>query len=102
MTPFSALDLLSMSDTEQRILRCLNQRPQLTLLEISAATQLPIQDVEVTLEHMLREARLVDQLRDGQRVFSVHFSREPSRPARNLSDNFLSLFERPDDTRSGS
>ena len=98
MASFSAFDLLSMPDSEQQIIRCLNQRPQLTVLEISAATRLPVKDLEGTLERLVGEARLVEQLHDGQRTFSVRFSREATQPTHNRSGGLLSLFEQSDDT----
>ena len=99
MASFSALDLLSMPDSEQQILRCLSQHPQLTIVEISAITKLSVKDLETTLDRLVHESRLNEQLRDGQRAFSVHFSREMRRPVHNLLDDFLSFSERSDDAR---
>lgn len=98
MASFSALDLLSMPDYEQQVLRCLSRHPQLTLAEISTATRLSAKELEVTVERLVREARLNEQWHDGQRTFSIHFSREASRPGRNLFDDLLAFSEPSDET----
>ena len=98
MASLSALDLLSMPDNEQLILRCLNKQPQLTVLEIAAVTRLPIEELEIALEQMVGRAQLVEQLRDGKRTFSVRFSRQPARQVRNLPADLLAILEQPTDT----
>lgn len=92
MSLLSPLDLLSLDDHEQDIVRCLTQQPGLTLDQITTATRLAPPDVEATLLRMVRTSRLVEQLQAGQRTFAVRFA--PSRKRmRNAAPALLGLFE---------
>ncbi len=90
----SALDLLSLSDHEQEIIRCLIRQPALTFGEIAAQTQLPPDNLEPILAHMLQERQLTQETRDGQQTFSVQFGQEPTkRRIRNISPAIIDIFE---------
>lgn len=93
----SALDLLSMSDNEQTILRCLSKRPRLTVVEVATITKLPADEVEKTLEQMVKASQLVEQLTNGKRTFAVRFKHEASRQVRNLPANLLAILDQPND-----
>jgi hypothetical protein len=92
MTGLSALELLTLSEEEQLIVRCLTLQPGSTLGEIAQIVHLSVQELEVHIKSLLQESRLVEQLRDGQRIFSVRFKRERQR-IRNIPPSALDLFE---------
>lgn len=97
MSLLSPLDLLALPDNEQKILRCLYKRPRLTIAEIADATQIPVDELKDILDQMVSASQLVEQLEDGQRIFSVQFSRE-QKHIRNLPPDLLNIFERSPDT----
>src|SRR6185503_12671231 len=97
MASLSALDLLSVSDAEQAILRCLNRQPQLLAPDIKAVTGLASDELETTLSQMVQKGLLVEQLVSEQRKFSVRFGRESTAHVRNLPRNLLAVFEQTDD-----
>lgn len=76
MAPLSPLDLLTLSNEEQLIVRCLNQRPHLTAAQIAEATRIGLPQLELVLGHMVREARLEKQLHPEPATFAVRFARE--------------------------
>ena len=49
MSLLSPLDLLSVSNNEQTILRCLTRRPNLTAKEIGKFTKIPLDQLETLL-----------------------------------------------------
>ena len=79
MARLSTFELLALSEEEQLIVRCLALRPGSTLAEIAQLVQLSVQELEVHIKRLVQESRLVEQLRDGQRIFSVRFKRERQR-----------------------
>lgn len=96
----SPIDLLSMSATEQVVLRTLTQRPRLTISEMAAYTGLPALELDKVVTGLVQSERLVEQLQDGKRVFSTRFQFK-RRAVRNMPaliqsfldqspDNFLS------------
>ncbi len=96
----SPIDLLSMSATEQVVLRTLTQRPRLTISEMAAYTGLPASELDSVVIGLVQSERLVEQLQDGKRVFSTRFQFK-RRAVRNMPaliqsfldqspDNFLS------------
>ncbi|GAB4152997.1 MAG: hypothetical protein Fur0021_18310 [Candidatus Promineifilaceae bacterium] len=96
----SPIDLLSMSATEQVVLRTLTQRPRLTISEMAAYTGLPALELDQVVTGLVQSERLVEQLQDGKRVFSTRFQFK-RRTVRNMPaliqsfldqspDNFLS------------
>lgn len=97
MTRLFALDLLSMSDTDQQVLRCLSRQPGQTIDEIGSATDIPIEELEDVLSQMVSASRLVEQLKDGKRIFSVRFGRAETN-VRNMPSSLMAIFELPPDT----
>lgn len=91
MSSLSPLDLLLLPDDEQAIIRCLLQQPGLPLRDIAERTQGHVSDLEVTIQRMVRETRLVEQLQGGQRLFSVRFAKSKKR-ASDASSALLALF----------
>jgi CRP-like cAMP-binding protein len=91
MSRLSAFELLALSEEEQLIVRCLAQQPGATLADLAQCVPLSEQELEVQIKRLVQESRLVEQLRDGQRIFSVRFSRERQR-IRNISPAILGLF----------
>lgn len=92
MSTLFPLDLLSLSDNEQQVLRCLSKQPQLSMAEIAAETGIAVTELEALLPRMVAESRLVEQLKDEERVFSVRFGRE-QKQVRNLPRDLLDIFE---------
>ncbi len=96
----SPIELLSMSASEQVVLRTLTQRPRLTISEMAAYTGLPASELDKVVGGLVQSERLVEQLQDGKRVFSTRFQFK-RRAVRNMPaliqsfldqtpDNFLS------------
>lgn len=96
MAQLSSLDLLLLSEREQQVVRCLAMQPGMMVAEIAQRLQLPIDDLEETLARMVREARLVERLQNGQRTFSVHFRQAQGR-VRQRSGGLRDLFESSSD-----
>ncbi len=92
MAQLSTLDLLSLGDDEQEIVRCLIQQPGLTLAEIAQRTRISSDRLEAVLSRMLQMKRLVEQLKDRQRIFSVRFTREMRR-VRNVPPAILDVLQ---------
>jgi CRP-like cAMP-binding protein len=97
MALLSALDLLLMPDAEQQVLRCLSRQPHLTVSEIANATDIPLEELEEVLGRMADEGRLVEQLKDNERVFSVRFGRAETN-VRNMPVGLMAVFDQPPDT----
>lgn len=93
----TALDWLSVPDTEQSVLRCLTKQPRISVSEIATITQIPAVELEPTLSRMVNDARLIEQLVDGQRAFSVRYSLQRTQ-VRNMPDSIFQVFEQPPDT----
>jgi len=92
MSRLSAFELLALSEEEQLIVRCLVQQPGSTLADLAECVDRPEQELAVHIKRLVQESRLVEQLRNGQRIFSVRFKRERQR-IRNISPAILGLFE---------
>jgi hypothetical protein len=97
MSILSPLDLLALPDNEQKILRCLNRRPRLTIAEIADATQIAVDELKEILDQMVSASQLVEQFEEGQRIFSVQFNHE-QKHVRNLPPDLLNIFEGSPDT----
>lgn len=91
MSSLSPIDLLSLTDVEQNILRCLTKYPQSTIFEVVEKTQIPLEEVEEVLHNLLSQARIVELLYQGERVFSTRFQFKHKR-VRNMPDEILNLF----------
>ncbi len=91
MSSLSPFDLLSLSPIEQNVLRCLTKHPQITVIDTAVKTQLPLTDVEAVLHTLLDQARIVEQLQQGERVFSTRFEFQHKR-VRNMPDEILNAF----------
>jgi CRP-like cAMP-binding protein len=92
MAFLSPIDLLSMSSDEQTILRCLTKQPKLTVLELTAQTKMAPAELEEVLSSLLQQARIVEQLQGGKRVFSTRFQ-FGQKSVRNMPGEILSLLE---------
>jgi CRP-like cAMP-binding protein len=101
MARLSALELLTLSEEEQLIVRCLALQPGSTLAEIARHAQLSVQELEGHVKRLVRQSQLVEQLRDGQRIFSVRFKRKRQR-IRNLSPAVHELLEQSLETFLGT
>ncbi len=73
MSLLSPLDLLTVTDNEQDVIRCLIRRPHLTAVEIAKFTKIPLADLERLLSTMVQEARLI---LDDQNKFQVLMGKE--------------------------
>lgn len=58
MSLLSPLDLLTVSNHEQDVIRCLIRRPRLTLQEIAGFTKIPMDKLEEIVSAMVQESRL--------------------------------------------
>jgi DNA-binding MarR family transcriptional regulator len=85
-----------MSESEQQVLRCLHRNPQLTLSQLASLINTTPDEVEETVESLLREAYIVEQLRDGRRVFSTRFQFK-RKNVRNMPPAILELFSQAED-----
>lgn len=94
MESLSPFDLIMMENSEQLILRCLSKQPQLTLSEIAQITNLHIDEVTKIVDQMVRESRLIEQFKKGQRTFSARFGRNTAQ-VRNLPPDLLAIFDQP-------
>jgi|GEM_PF-1725060 len=92
MPRLSAFDLLMLSEEEQQIIRCLANQPGLAIMEIAKKVDILLPDLEETVKRLVQEGRLVEQLKDEQRIFSVRFKRTNQR-VRNISPAILGIFE---------
>ena len=88
MSFISPLDLLTVSDHEQDVIRCLVRHPELTVGEISKFTQIPIKELEKLLGHMVKESQLI---RDDKERFQVSYGnkKEPKQKGSTLLDNLF-------------
>lgn len=91
MSSLSPIDLLSLSAVEQNILRCLSKYPQSTVFAVAEKTQLPLAEAEEVLRNLLSQARIVEQLQQGERVFSVRFQFKHKR-VRNMPGEIANLY----------
>ncbi len=81
-----------MSSDEQTILRCLTRHPKLTVFDLSAKLNLATAAVEKTVNNLLGQGRVVEQLLNGQRVFSTRFQFK-QRTVRNMPAKIVNLLE---------
>jgi hypothetical protein len=95
MTQFSPLDLLTVSDFEQDVIRCLVRKPHQTMVEIAQRTTIPLGKLNQLLGKMVRESRVAEERRNGENHFSVSLSKKPATlPRRSASTSLLdSLFD---------
>lgn len=96
MASISPIDLLAMSSAEQILLRCLIKRPQLTIFALAAQSQMDLTEVERVLDGLLRQNRIVEQLRGGKRLFSTRFQFK-RQAVRNMPAEILDLLEQTAD-----
>jgi CRP-like cAMP-binding protein len=96
MAAISPIDLLSVSSAEQIVLRCLTRHPQLTVFELETQAQMPLAEVEQTVDELLRQDRIVEQLQGGKRVFSTRFQFK-HRMVRNMPAAIVNLLEQTPD-----
>ena len=73
MSFVSPLDLLTVSSSEQDVIRCLVRKPQLTALEISGFTKIPLKELENLLKQMVSDARVVQLTQNETVCFEVSF-----------------------------
>jgi CRP-like cAMP-binding protein len=92
MSALSPIDLLTMSSDEQTILRCLTRHPKLTVFDLAAQLNLEVPAVEKTVNSLLGQGRIVEQLLNGQRVFSTRFQFK-QRAVRNMPAEIVNLLE---------
>lgn len=78
MSVLSPLDLLTVSNHEQDVIRCLVRRPRLTAVEIAKFTKIPMTELEGLLNTMVKEARLI---LDDQNKFQVLLGKENKQKA---------------------
>jgi hypothetical protein len=90
MTFLSPLDLLTVPDNEQDVIRCLSRRPNLTIQEIEKFTKIPLEELERLLNRMVHTARLI---RDEEDKFQVLYG-NTGKPKQQRAGNGLldSLF----------
>lgn len=96
MSSLSPVDLLSLSAGEQIILRCLTRHAQLTLPDLARETGKVPEEVERLLRRLLDDARIVEQLRQGKRIFSARFQFRQA-AVRNMPDAVRNLFRQASD-----
>ena len=68
MAFLSPLDLLTVSENEQDIIRCLVRHPRLTSCEIAKITKIPLEELDRLLKVMVKNAHLTQ---DDQNKFQV-------------------------------
>ena len=93
MTTLSPVDLLTLTPGEQAVLRCLTKWPRLTLRALTQRSGLSLEEAEVTVNDLLREKRIAEQLHQGERVFSVRFQFR-RRAVRNMPTELRRFFRR--------
>jgi len=89
----SALDLLTIPGHEPEILRCLSQRPRLTLMEIARVTKIALEELEPVVKQMVRDRKLEE---DGGRppaTYSVRFALSPNARPRTDSNDLLTMLK---------
>ncbi|MBK8989868.1 MAG: hypothetical protein IPM39_28035 [Chloroflexi bacterium] len=89
MTFMSPLDLLTVSNHEQDVIRCLIRRPRLTLQEIAGFTKIPVDKLEGIVNSMVQESRLD---KDGDSKFQVLLNNRGAKQERAGSGLLESLF----------
>lgn len=70
----SPLDLLTVTNNEQDVIRCLVRRPRLTAPEISGFTKIPLKELETLLKQMVSDSRVVQLTLNEAVCFEVLFS----------------------------
>ncbi len=93
MASLSPIDMLSLGGGEQELLRCLTRWPQLTLVELAERMRTPPAEVERLVNRLLADSRLVEQLQNERRVFSIRF-RFRQTGVRNMPQALLDLLSR--------
>jgi hypothetical protein len=92
MMNFSALDLLTIDDDEQALIRFLSRNPDASIADVAHALAREVNDVEQALDTLVKRGRVVECMRNGSRVFRIRFGRTV-RHARNLPGELLAAFE---------
>lgn len=87
MSFLSPLDLLTVSNNEQDIIRCLVRRPKLTINEIAKFTNIPLSELECLLTSMVRNAHL---FRDDEDKFNISYGRSRKPKQESAGDSLLS------------
>ncbi len=88
MAMLSPLDLLTVTNTEQDVIRCLIRKPQLTLQEIAGLTRIPVDELEGVVYKMVKESRLNI---DSDRKYQVQMQGKP-KPKRSSVGLLDTLF----------
>ena len=85
-----------MSSAEQTLLRHLIKQPQATIFELTANAKMSLTEAEQLLDEMLQQNQILEQLRDGKRVFStrLQFKRQA---VRNMPAAVLDLLQQTAD-----
>ncbi|MBK8989869.1 MAG: cyclic nucleotide-binding domain-containing protein [Chloroflexi bacterium] len=96
MASISPIDLLAMSSAEQTLLRHLIKQPQATIFELVANSKMSLTEVEQVLAGLLRQNRILEQLREGKRVFSTRFQFK-RQTVRNMPTVVLNLLQQTAD-----
>ena len=73
-----------------------NQISPAHYFELATKTGLPLIQVEEVLGKLLAQAKVVEQLQQGKRLFSTRFQFK-RRTVRNMPGEILALFEQPSD-----
>lgn len=87
----SPLDLLTLYDSDQDVIRCLIRRPQLTAAEISKMTQIPLGELNDVLSRLLKKARVRETSKNGSPTFAVQYE-TPKRQSKASTSLLDSLF----------
>ena len=87
----SPIDMLSLYESDQDVIRCLIRRPQLTAAEISRITKIPISEINDVLGRLLQKSRVAKGSRNGNEIFSVQYESK-KRAARGATTLLDSLF----------
>lgn len=93
MTTLSPLDLLFMSDIEQRIIRCLNEYPKITGDELAKIIKISEQEVVRILNQLIEQEKVVLCRKKGKKTYAVNYRSLTDSRIRNLPQNIWSIFE---------
>jgi hypothetical protein len=91
MSPLSPLDLLSLSDAEQAIVRHLNRNPKSTLVDLATVTHLPLETLETILRQMINACWLAEYQENGTRFFHIQYRHDVGR-TRTKTSSLLNMF----------
>jgi sugar-specific transcriptional regulator TrmB len=92
MPSFSPLDLLAVSDDEQKVIRYLAKHPQSTAAKIADKTKIPLAKLEPLLKDMIDKAQLIEDTLNNEQTFVVNFHGN-RRNAHDVSSNVFDIFD---------